>query len=263
MKNLLVFLLFLTAGLYSCENTNQTEPANSTSVISKEENFSMVLDSLLRQGGGPCESDFDCMKVKAVWPVVKGGKESIRKILNDSISKFMINHMDFNPEMENISLSTAMNNLIEEYAEEFKNQNTYGLGWSLEAIGKIEFHKTFANLQIDNYSFFGGAHPNYHSQYTNFDTKTGKVLSYSDVVQDMEAFKKLAEEGFANAMKEKTGEDEYLYLFGDSGFSLGENFKLGKEAIEILYNPYEAGPYVLGSTEVILPYSELKDIIKL
>ena len=36
---------------------------------------------------------------------------------------------------------------------------------------------------------------------------------------------------------------------------------LGGETITFVYNPYEIAPYALGSTELVLPYSQLNKIL--
>ncbi len=52
------------------------------------------------------------------------------------------------------------------------------------------------------------------------------------------------------------------FFFGE-GFQLPENFAIKKEGIFFYYNPYEAAPYALGTTEFIISYKDLKDIVKM
>ncbi len=41
-----------------------------------------------------------------------------------------------------------------------------------------------------------------------------------------------------------------------------ENFILGDETITFVYNPYEIAPYAMGSTELIIPFSDIEKLLK-
>lgn len=56
--------------------------------------------------------------------------------------------------------------------------------------------------------------------------------------------------------------DENGYLFEKGRFVLNDNFTLTQTGIKFLYNVYEIKPYVAGITELEIPYSDLKDILK-
>ena len=51
------------------------------------------------------------------------------------------------------------------------------------------------------------------------------------------------------------------YLYSMDIFP-SENFILGEETITFVYNPYEIAPYAMGSTELIIPYSDVDKILK-
>ena len=51
------------------------------------------------------------------------------------------------------------------------------------------------------------------------------------------------------------------YFWGEE-YMLPENFGITKEGLYFLYNPYEAAPYAAGSTEYIIPFEALKNIIQ-
>lgn len=51
------------------------------------------------------------------------------------------------------------------------------------------------------------------------------------------------------------------YLYSMDMFP-SENFILGEETITFIYNPYEIAPYNVGSTELIIPFSDIKDLLK-
>jgi hypothetical protein len=45
-------------------------------------------------------------------------------------------------------------------------------------------------------------------------------------------------------------------------FKLSNNFFLAKQGLILQYGEYEIGPYVVGLPRLIVPYSELQDVIK-
>ncbi len=256
----LVLLCFL-----ACKKDKPTDQTNTDKPsVEVQKPFTAVLDSLLKQGGGPCESDFDCMKIRAVWPVVQHGDKKIRKIINDSIATYVINHVDYIQENDKANLSAAMDSFIMSYAREYKETEGNGLGWALDVEGKIEFNEDIANLTLFNYSFMGGAHPNYFTQYSNFDLKTGAQIVYEDIIKDDTAFKNIIQKAFYKTLIERTGDESAADTFiPEEGLPLAENFKITKDTIELLYNTYEVTPYVMGDIPIKIPMSALKGIVEL
>lgn len=111
----------------------------------------------------------------------------------------------------------------------------------------------------------GGANSMDQLLTLNFEPKTGRMLNLSDIFVDgyeMELTRVLLQ-----ALKEKTGTRSMSQL-REKGFlrSLdmypSENFILDDETITFIYNPSEIAPYSEGSTELIIPYTNLKSIIK-
>lgn len=275
MKNLSILCSLCLLLLAACtSDTNQTD-APAASKASKETNtnipaaaptimpLSIEMDSMVKKGG-PCTSIEDCMTVRAVWPILKGGDKKINTIINDSIANFLIQHMGYDPDTtKNDQLAYAADDLIKDFTQMLKEEGISGLGWYQEAIGKIDLSDDIANLEIINYSFMGGAHPNAYVQYTNFDLKTGKIIQYDDLIKDSLAFTKIVQDKFMIGVKERVGDDMVLEdFFWGSGFHLAENFKLEKDSIELLYNPYEAAAYAFGSFPVRIAKKDLKGSIK-
>ena len=99
----------------------------------------------------------------------------------------------------------------------------------------------------------------------NFDNKTGKLLTLSDIFvagfeqnlnsllleklmvkADVDNIDKLHEKGYHYSMD----------MFAP------ENFSIDEESITFVYNPYEIAPYDKGMIELTLDYDELKEIWK-
>lgn len=116
---------------------------------------------------------------------------------------------------------------------------------------------------IDYYE--GGAHGINQLLTLNFETKTGRQLTLADIF--VNGYEQPLKNILLKSLKTKT-DCSTMNALRDKGYLRtmdifpSENFILGEETITFIYNPYEIAPYDMGSTELIVPYSDLKDILK-
>lgn len=116
-------------------------------------------------------------------------------------------------------------------------------------------------------SFEGGAHGGYYEQWFNFDCQTGKFLTHDQVfnMDKEEAIKDLIRQQLCvdNQCKdiETLQETTSILLLGDVSLS-DYNFQLGKDAVELLFNPYEIAPWSAGTIYVRIPYSALNGMLR-
>lgn len=116
---------------------------------------------------------------------------------------------------------------------------------------------------IDYYE--GGAHGVNQLITMNFEEKTGRQLTLSDIFAT--GYEQPLKDVLLKALKAKTGcstlgalkEKGYLYSMD---IFPSENFILSEETITFIYNPYEIAPYAMGSTELIIPYSDVDKLLK-
>lgn len=116
-------------------------------------------------------------------------------------------------------------------------------------------------------SFEGGAHGGYYEQWFNFDCQTGKFLTHDQVfnMDKEEAIKDLIRQQLCvdNQCKdiETLQETTSILLLGDVSLT-DYNFQLGKDAVELLFNPYEIAPWSAGTIYVRIPYSALNGMLR-
>ena len=116
---------------------------------------------------------------------------------------------------------------------------------------------------IDYYE--GGAHGINQLITLNFEAKTGRQLTLTDIFAP--GYEQPLKNVLLKALKAKTGcstlaalhEKGYLYSMD---IFPSENFILGDETITFVYNPYEIAPYAVGSTELVISYDEVDKILK-
>lgn len=114
-----------------------------------------------------------------------------------------------------------------------------------------------ASVVVKNEGFLGGAHGFSDEQIFVFDGKTGKVLTWDDILSpdSKSIFLKAAEAEFRRARDIKPMEnlEEAGFTFDNNTFALSQNFALTDKGISLHYNPYEVGPYVMGATDFVVP----------
>lgn len=116
---------------------------------------------------------------------------------------------------------------------------------------------------IDYYE--GGAHGINQKLIMNFDNKTGKLLTLSDIF--VAGFEQNLNSLLLEKLMVKADVDnidklhEKGYLYSMDMFA-PENFSIDEESITFVYNPYEIAPYDKGMIELTLDYDELKEIWK-
>lgn len=254
-------ILLAIIGLAACENNSNEASFDSGSFEFEE--FSKTWYAPFC-----AEDSTSCAKIEAVFPFIANEPSGSGKIINDSIFNFIKTMIGgFEMDQEAIA-SKPLPNLVVRFFNEYKSFTEefadFSLPWVIEIRGKLLYNSSnIVSIELADYSFTGGAHPNYAVQLINFDVKTGKILTIEDFISDFDALKLLAEEQFRLARKMKKAErlEDAGFMFGDS-FTLPANFALSKDGLYFFYNPYEAGAYVLGTTDFTIPFEDLEGIIK-
>lgn len=116
------------------------------------------------------------------------------------------------------------------------------------------------------YGYTGGAHGNYGTTGYNYDVRSGQKLQLSDLVENESEFYETASEYICNKLEEEYGDElfpeyqETVKTLWDGEYPV--NWYLSGTGIEIVYNPYEVGPYAMGQAQVTLPYTQFGQYIK-
>ena len=63
-------------------------------------------------------------------------------------------------------------------------------------------------------------------------------------------------------LKSHVGLQQARYWFKNDKFKLNNNFLITKKGIKFFFNSYEIGPYYFGTTEILIDYQSIKDLIK-
>lgn len=125
-----------------------------------------------------------------------------------------------------------------------------------------------------SYYEHGAAHPSHAFHVINYDAKAGRRLSLADLFKPGSNYLgKISEVAVRQLRRWNSDSAEYAgghqYL-DDEGIAEGaspkeENFKnwtLTPRGLVVTFDYYQVGAYAAGSPSVVLPYAELKDVLR-
>ena len=117
---------------------------------------------------------------------------------------------------------------------------------------------------MENFSYTGGAHPNYYVSKKIFDKETGQLLQLLDIVKDTSSLKKLVEIDFRKQVEISPTESLSAagFWFEKDQFKLPLNVGMTNDGLGFYYNPYEVAPYAQGTIEIILPFEKVEKFLK-
>ena len=255
----IVAAIMLTLLFTACKSTPATDENDTGGAITFEERiFNMESSS--------CKTNPDrCAKVALTYPVATDGDAAVIALINDTIMKYVSNSVAIFEESADGSapaLEAAAAAFIGEYEIFLQEEPEYEIGWAIETTGKVLYQSAqYLTVEISNYTYAGGAHPNTYVYLLNFDPATGALLDPMDKISDVKKLMQLAETKFRVARDLPANADlvEEGY-FWDGAFILPQSIGITAQGLYFFYNAYEVAPYVAGPTEFTIPYEELKGI---
>jgi hypothetical protein len=138
--------------------------------------------------------------------------------------------------------------------------------WEEKTVKVLYQSPRIVSLEFDDESFTGGAHPNFYSNYQNFDDATGATLRLGDLLTPgyEVPLTRIAEREFRKARKlaPEASLSHAGYLFDHDQFRLTPNYAVGPGGLIFLYNLYSIAPYALGITELHIDYGWIRDLIR-
>ncbi len=117
---------------------------------------------------------------------------------------------------------------------------------------------------VEQSDYTGGAHGSYNITYTNIDLKKLVTLTEEDLF--LPGYYKPLTEKILHQLMREYQVDEPDSLLTHGFFTIDDivpnnNFWLNDEGIHYSYNQYEIAPYAMGVIDVMIPYSELTDLL--
>lgn len=137
--------------------------------------------------------------------------------------------------------------------------------WSVEIkASAITNTPAVTTIDISEFAYTGGAHPNTRRRLVSFDVESGQLLGVDDLTTDIGALTSLAE-GQLRADR-GLGPDGDLeaagFWFPEEGFTLPDNLGITTDGIVFHWDAYEIAPYSMGPIDVTVPAAELDLIVE-
>jgi hypothetical protein len=114
----------------------------------------------------------------------------------------------------------------------------------------------------------GAAHPNSNAQVLNVDVKNARTLRLADLFKPgaryLQVLSGFAIKDLKRQSKAQDGVLEDSSIETGAGPSLRnyQNWTITKKGLGITFDAYQVGPYVAGPQFVLVPYTNLKEIIR-
>jgi hypothetical protein len=156
--------------------------------------------------------------------------------------------------------------MFEQTTEDLKFARERGVNNYLEAGYRIDFaDERVVSVGFAVSTYTGGAHPNHHSLTVNFDLKTGRRIELAELFKPGASYLKIISDYCVKDLKTKTGEMSDEDWIRSGAGPAKENFRswsITKKGILINFDPYQVAAYAAGPFEVLVPYDELKGVLR-
>jgi len=207
----------------------------------------------------------NCARLKIEFPELSKGKfEKANNIINENIQLQLLQPIF--DEGEYPSFDSLVNAFFIEFETLAKDYPESAQDWEIERILTVKNQtEKILTIEYSEYSFLGGAHPNNFITYSNYYLETGEQVSLDECLQ-------IGYEGKLNSEGEKIFRQQRElkpdadladagFWFDENKFELNDNFAILKDGLLFYFNSYDIAPYAFGPTEVLIPYSKIKNLV--
>ncbi|MCC6461407.1 MAG: DUF3298 and DUF4163 domain-containing protein [Saprospiraceae bacterium] len=254
-KSILSLAMVAGAALLLASCGSSSTPANSTPIVVSQKEFHAK----------KCVRDSVCAEIDLNYPVLSGGADSaMTKRLNDSIQVAVYLAANADP---NLPLAQALDSataaLYAMLDSDIKAGSEMGMSYTLELQGKAICQTPgYLSLQMDGYSFTGGAHGYYYTVINTFNLNTSESIHLSSIISDTTVLRTLLEQAFVENHRKEIPDAKLadLLLDPEAPLALPSNYCIVPEGVRFVYNPYEVAPYAVGLTDIVLKWEQLGPI---
>lgn len=189
--------------------------------------------------------------------------------LNDSVNRKLLAVYPFEetPLPSKTTIEEQADRFMKQY-EEFKKE-PYSAGRRYELTSSTETlteSQNLLTLQLDAYTYSGGAHGASFRSFINYDIAQKKVLLLNDILKNnyRDSLLQVAERVFRKneGLAQQGPLPKDAYFFKGNKFDLSNAYAFTPQGILFLYNEYEIKPYAAGRTELLVKYGLLKNLLR-
>ena len=241
--------------LFACQNKPIVEGNEISTIPVTAKKFS--------SNPTPCpDSLISCAEVEINVPFILD--HSTADLINKSILKELSLIMEnLPPDLNSLQdIPTKIDSFISQHRN-FSKEIDFPQLWSFKInFDILENNDNSLSILLNSNIYTGGAHPLNDISILTFNPDSGKKVIFSDILKDENLLKNLIVQEFRkkrNLSDSVNLTDEGFY---SNDWPLPKNFALLAQGLYIVYNAYEIGPYVLGTTELLIPIDAIKPFLK-
>lgn len=194
-------------------------------------------------------------EITAVYPELTGVEPSVaanfNKLAKDTVMR---------------RVNEFRKNMMSLTAEDLKYTKQLGVNNFLETSYNVELaNDNVISVFFQNSDFEGGAHPNNYSFTLNYDLKNGKELKLADLFKPNSNYLKIISDYSIQKLKTEAGEmsdDEWIKTGAAPEANNFSSWNITDKGVLITFDPYQVAAYAAGPQEVLIPYSQLKNILR-
>lgn len=160
--------------------------------------------------------------------------------------------------------------LFKEHAEVYEDRE-WAPAWLVNKTVSIESKVgVLITLSFNEAVYTGGAHPNSYTIYKIFDLSTGDEVKLYDIIDqtNKDQLNQLRLDEFIKQKSELLPDGDWKsYVFEEQfepkgAFNENENLKISADGFEFYYNSYEIAAYAFGPTQLVIPASKIKPLLR-
>ncbi|KQC01228.1 DUF3298 and DUF4163 domain-containing protein [Pedobacter sp. Hv1] len=257
MKKLALF--FIAASIFvACTNEKKDTTASGDAKVDtltyKYDSVKVYSKYVIKE-----DKNTDTAKASIKYPIFEN------KDLNTYINRQVLDY--FSKEDQAVSsYQDIVNSFIKGYDSFYTENKDTHQWWFLQIdIKVLRQTSNYIAMQYMHSDYAGGAHGITNISYINYNPKTNQPITLDSLIDASQKPKLLSiAEGIfrKNEKLSATAPLADKYFFDKGIFALAQNFYVSDKGLVFLYNPYEIKAYVFGTTELIVPFSALKEIAK-
>lgn len=251
-------LLLLTGCKDDKKETTVTESPDETAALSFEQKTYAKKSTI-------CKKECTYVDIK-VAEAAKGDK-AIADSINAALFKVARSIVYFGEKPTNAKNYEELTSMFIQSYDDLAKKYPEEAAWAWEA--KINASKEYQsdniiNFKVNNYMFTGGAHGYEGNRSVIIDAKTGKTLNRADLFKDEKGFTAFVEKKFRTQFNIPAGKpiNSTGLMFENNRFTLPQNIFYTDGGLLLLYNPVEIASFADGAKDLVIPYSEVQQFLK-
>jgi len=242
--------------LGSCSRT--PPPAPSTDVTFSPQSFERV--------SADCDSGGTCARIRIGYPEITGAPTpAARESLQAFILDFVLRRTD--DTLRAPSVEAVIQDFLDSFETFRRDYPDPSQGWEVDRqVQILPSPIGICSIEAREFQFTGGAHPNTSIRLASFDVHSGHRLTLADLLNPGFGARldSLGEEAFRRAreLPADSSVADSGFWFEGGRFRLPGGFAVTADGLRFYFNAYEVGPYALGPTDFLIPFSRIESMIR-